>query len=371
MRKKILGLLYIAVTLGIVMFVVIKNTDFDELTKALKQSNYWWLLGGLACMLVYFAFEGLPVYLVYRNHGYDLPFWQAMKVGVIGLYYSGITPSSTGGQPMQVYYLSKLDLPVGLSSFVSVLKLIFFQSVMTGFAVTGYFVVLHYANDVSTYVIVFLGIGVLVNAFLLLGIGMLLRKPIILNKFLRFAMRIVAKFVGKKAVAIRQKGRATIDNFYESYNVSRKNSKDKVAVFVCSLIQIAAFLSVTFFIFKAFGLTSTKGIPGLTGITYIDIFFVQALVYIAVSFVPLPGAAGAQELGFAGFFGPIFGDTLILPAMLVWRALSSYLAILSGAGIVLVDTIKDFGHRKRLSVKKFDEEEIKTEGQNDDGNTGT
>lgn len=354
MKKKLWGLLYIAITLGIVMVVVVKNTDFNELANALKQANWWWLLGGLACMLVYFAFEGIPVYLVYKNHGYKISLVQAIKVGVIGLYYSGITPSSTGGQPMQVIYLTKLNLPLGLSSFVSVLKLIFFQSTMTGTCILGYIIVMQYANSVSTYVIVFLLIGVVINALLLIGVGLLLKKPIILSKILRFVMKIVAKFIGKKAVALRQKGREAIDNFYESYNMSRKNSKDKLAVFVCSLIQTIAYLSVTFFVFKASGLSFTKGIPGLTGAAFIDIFFVQALVFCAVSFFPLPGAAGAQELGFAGFFSPIFGDTLTLPAMLVWRTLTSYLVILTGAGIVTADTVKDIAHKKRQTVKISD-----------------
>ena len=128
MKKKVLGLIYIAVTLAITIGICLLTTDdFTPLFEVIQNINWWWMLGALGCMLVYFVFEAMPQYIIYKNHGYHLPLLQSVKVGMIGLYYSGITPSATGGQPMQVYYLSKLKLPVGVSSFISVLKLIFFQ----------------------------------------------------------------------------------------------------------------------------------------------------------------------------------------------------------------------------------------------------
>lgn len=185
MKKKILGLLYIAVTLVLTVCICFITTeDFSSLADVILNINWWWILGALGCMLIYFIFEAMPQYIIYKNHGYHLPFMQSLKVGIIGLYYSGITPSATGGQPMQVYYMSKLNLPVGFSSFISVLKLIFFQGTMTVFCFTGYLIKMDYIHENYNTARYFMYLGLALNVLLIVGIMFLLYKPAILLLFL-------------------------------------------------------------------------------------------------------------------------------------------------------------------------------------------
>lgn len=333
MRKKIFGLLYIALTLGITVYICLCTADFTSLKDVLGNIKWSWLAGGLGCMLLYFLFEALPPYLVYRHHGYHLPFWQAIKVAMIGLYYSGITPSSTGGQPMQVYYYSKMKLPIGLSSYISVLKFIGFQSVMSIVCFGGFLLERTYITANFPTAVKFMYLGVGINVILLIGTAILLYRPGILHRFLNFIMKIVAKFIGRKAVPMRKKGREEIENFYASFRYSKRDFKDSAVVIGCSVLQIFAYLSVSFFIYKAFGLESAG---------FLMLFIIQAQVVCAVSFIPLPGSAGAQEVGYYSFFLPFFGEHAIFPAMIMWRILSSYLAILTGAVYVTVDTTKGF-----------------------------
>ena len=337
MKKKVLGLIYIAVTLAITIGICLLTTDdFTPLFEVIQNINWWWMLGALGCMLVYFVFEAMPQYIIYKNHGYHLPLLQSVKVGVIGLYYSGITPSATGGQPMQVYYLSKLKLPVGVSSFISVLKLIFFQGTMTAFCMAGYFIKFDYIHEHYQTAVYFMYLGVAINMVLVAGIIALLIKPAVLIRFVRGLMRFLAKFIGRKAVKWRRKTLIELAGFYRSYKESKRDFKDTFAVLWCSIIQVVAYLSVSFFIYHAFG---------LSGENFITLFAIQGLVVCAVSFFPLPGSAGAQELGYGSFFSPIFGEG-IFPAMILWRILSSYLAIISGAVIVTVDAAKTMGKKK-------------------------
>jgi len=338
-KKKVLGLVYIVVTLAITLGICLFTTeDFTPLIDVIQNIDWWWLLGGLGCMIVYFVFEAMPQYIIYKNHGYSLPFLQSVKVGLIGLYYSGITPSATGGQPMQIYYLSKLDLPVGVSSFISVLKLIFFQGTMTVFCFAGYLVKMDYINEHYYVARYFMYLGLAINVILIAGVMVLLYKPSILFRFVKVLMRFIAKFIGRKAVKLRRKTMIELEGFYRSYKESKKDFRDAMAVLACSVIQIISYLSVSFFIYHAFG---------MSGENFITLFAIQAMVVCAVSFFPLPGSAGAQELGYGSFFMPIFGDHAIFPAMILWRILSSYLAIISGAVMVTVDTAK--GLRKKSS----------------------
>ncbi len=333
MKKKIFGLIYIAITLGITVYICLYTTDFTSLRNVMGNMHWGWLIGGLGCMLLYFLFEALPPYMVYKHHGYHLPFWQSVKVAMIGLYYSGITPSSTGGQPMQVYYYSKMKLPVGLSSYISVLKFIGFQSVMSIVCFGGFLIERTYITTNFPTAVKFMYLGVGINVILLAGTVVLLYKPAVLHKFLNFAMKLLAKFVGRKAVNLRKKGREEIENFYASFRYSKKDFKDVAAVIGCSVLQIFAYLSVSFFIHKAFGMPP---------VSFWMMFIIQAQVVCAVSFIPLPGSAGAQEVGYYSFFRPFFKGSTIFPAMIIWRILSSYLAILTGAVCVTVDTTRGF-----------------------------
>ena len=84
----------------------------------------------------------------------------------------------------------------------------------------------------------------------------------------------------------------------------------------------------------------------MSGESFITLFAIQSLIVCAVSFFPMPGSAGAQEIGYGSFFSPIFGQA-IFPAMILWRILSSYIAIITGAVLVTVDTAKGFGKKEK------------------------
>jgi uncharacterized membrane protein YbhN (UPF0104 family) len=73
----------------------------------------------------------------------------------------------------------------------------------------------------------------------------------------------------------------------------------------------------------------------------IDFFFIESFLFLAVSFFPLPGAAGASEGGFLLFFGPpLYPDTAITAvAMLIWRFLTYYLLLIVGSVWVVLDEV--------------------------------
>ena len=60
------------------------------------------------------------------------------------------------------------------------------------------------------------------------------------------------------------------------------------------------------------------------------IMTLQLLLFIAAAFVPLPGAAGAQESGFCVFFHGIFQEESLMAAMVCWRFFSYYLLLVVG-----------------------------------------
>ena len=74
---------------------------------------------------------------------------------------------------------------------------------------------------------------------------------------------------------------------------------------------------------------------GLTGSSAMSIICTQALVTLAVSNLPLPGAVGASEGGFVAAMALFFGPALVTPAVLLSRGISFYAFLLVSAAITL------------------------------------
>ena len=66
------------------------------------------------------------------------------------------------------------------------------------------------------------------------------------------------------------------------------------------------------------------------------------MVYVLMisSFWPLPGAMGAAEFGYAGFFGNIFGEYVNVSTLL-WRLFTFYMPIV--VGVIVIMTMKNKG----------------------------
>jgi len=82
--------------------------------------------------------------------------------------------------------------------------------------------------------------------------------------------------------------------------------------------------------------------------TIIDLITMQSFLYLAVSFFPLPGAAGASEGGFYLFFSSFFTNAPVFIAMLIWRFVSYYCILIVGSLVVVGDEIL------RLKLKRKD-----------------
>ena len=119
-RNLILMLLLTIITLT----AILKGNDMNHLISTLKTADGRWLLFGLCCMFVFVSCEGLNMYQISRSLGWPLGFSRCEQYAFIGFYFSSITPSSSGGQPVQMYYMKKDHICLANSS-VMILFIVF------------------------------------------------------------------------------------------------------------------------------------------------------------------------------------------------------------------------------------------------------
>ena len=110
--KRVLSALVIIISITAVIIIAFSNPEMKNAWKALASMDLKWVLGLFLCWAAYAGFEGCGTWSYLRSKGYKINLGRVIGVALIGFYYSNITPSAAGGQPMQVNSLRKAGIPV-------------------------------------------------------------------------------------------------------------------------------------------------------------------------------------------------------------------------------------------------------------------
>ena len=92
-------------------FFLLRNQPVSSLMDVLRRIDPAYVLMGLGLMVVFVGCEAMCTRLILRRLGHSVPYRRCMGYSFTGFYFSFITPSSTGGQPAQVYYMARTACP--------------------------------------------------------------------------------------------------------------------------------------------------------------------------------------------------------------------------------------------------------------------
>lgn len=337
-RSKIFNALFILGTFGMVVYFAFQSGDITQIGDSLKRVDPWWLLGGFGCFLIHLSMEGGILYVFFRFQQVRVSLKQGIKVGLIGMYYSSITPAATGGQPMQVFSMKKQGIPPGITSSALAVKFFGWQCALLLLGAVAW---------VTNAGLIERAIGQAGKALVSVGFVLngLMVVLVILLAISRNLVRALIIFLVKAAHKVRlvkdvqrssSKWDAALQDFHASVDILTQHPFQFLTLFLLSLVQVTGLMSATYFVYRSFGLNSAL---------YTDILAVQLMLYIAASFTPLPGASGAQEGGFYLFFNSFFPSNIIFAALIIWRFITYYMSIITGFIAVAIDGA---GGRKQL-----------------------
>lgn len=331
-RTSLVRFLYIGATILVIVLIGLLTVDVHEMTSAFAQLNLRWLFACIGCLLLYWVTDGILLYDITSYMYKREPFFHSLKVGIIGLYYGALTPFATGGQPMQVVYMSRREMPVGTATCIVSVKFVVYELSLCALYIVAMIIYgpIFYQNQNAMFW--FSTLGFVVNAAAVFFIIMT-----IVNKYLVLRMgKTMIRFLSKVKI-VRKKEKVlenfekTIEDFHIAARYISHHKLRTIGSFVISVINLVIFFAIPFFIYTAFGSPGGKHI--------IDIIALQSFLYIAISFVPTPGSAGAAEGGFHAVFAAIFGSGAVFAPMLIWRFLTYYLMLIVGSILVVFDEV--------------------------------
>lgn len=321
-KKNTIVLLLITV---IVLYFVLKD-DFNSTIEALKNINIFFLLIGLVLYFLSIILRGYVNYLIVNNKE-KISLKEAIKHNFISQFFNGITPFSTGGQPMEIYMIKEHGISLAKATNYTIQSFVFYQIalVMLGIiAVTYNFIFKLFPKVELLQHLVLLGFAINILVVVLLLIISYSKKAT--NFFSKNIIKIAKKFkLDINSEEIKNK----FEDFYKCSQELRKNKKLTITGISLNMLSLLFLYSVPIFIFYSIG--------DFNSINIIETITSSAYVYLIGAFVPIPGASGGIEYGYNQFFGNFIKGAKLSASILLWRAITYYLGMIIGAFLFSLD----------------------------------
>ena len=323
--KLVFNIFVICLCVGIVCFFFFSEDGLRDLLQSGQGIIWQWIVVAVISQLVYMFTETTVIYLFIRERYKNFSYLNALKVSFTGLFWSAVTPSSTGGQPMQIYLLHSMNVEIGYATSRLMQKFLVYQVVLTLISIIS--VILNFGyiltNDNIVFMIILLVFGFVSQLAVTLVIVMFSFSPNISRKFIMFFAKVLGKI---KIIKNLDSKISDIDKQLDTFHSSNKNIYKKpkllISAVILTFVQFIAMFLVPYFIYLSFGLTDIGPVQIATS---------QAFVNLMSGMIPIPGASGAAELGYTAFFGAIFVGGTLKSSALIWRVINYYGVIFATA----------------------------------------
>ena len=322
-KKGLLNALFLLSVFALTIWAVFRDQDLGQIAECLAMADWRFLPPAVACVVLFIIGESAIILYLLRTLGTKARFGHCCLYSFIGFFYSCITPSASGGQPMQVIAMRKDDVPVAVSTVVLAIVTITYKLVLV---VIGCLVMLLRPPGIMSYLegvegLVYLGLALNVGAIAILLL--LVFKPSIVRSCAKAVLGWVSRI---RPFRNPDKINAKLDSMMNQYagtaDYYREHKLVMVNVFVLTFMQRAFLFLVTWLTYKAFGLSGER---------LFTIVTLQGMISVVVDMLPLPGGMGISETLFLQIFLPIFGSELVLPGMIISRGISYYTQLLLSA----------------------------------------
>lgn len=335
MKKRMLQIALFLVIMLLTFYALFSGRDLSEIGRAIMSMSFWYLVPAIALAVFFVSAEGFMIWYLLRSmkaqkDGYkasSLP--RCIQYSFIGFFYSGITPSATGGQPVQLYYMNKDGNRGSDSTVVLMTVAVAYKFVLV---IMGLAILLFWLNplrqELGNYFLLYL-LGLALNVILvILILGVMLFPKVILKAALLFEGLFIRLRIWKPSDKREEKINAFIDSYQQAVAWLKGHKGSLLVVLFVTFLQRCSVFVLTYMVYLGFG---------LEGSSAMKVILLQAAVYIAVDMLPLPGAQGITELMYQTVFVHVFTGAYLIPSMLVSRGINFYFLLIVSLGIVLIN----------------------------------
>lgn len=332
MKKYLFFLVFLILLTGFTLYYFINENTLIALSQLLKNVNVFYILVLLVIVWLYFLLQGLYMKIILESLGKKITTFKGIFYSMVEFYFSGITPSSTGGQPVQLYYMSKDKIPTTSSTITLILNTMFFKIILI---ILGLLVLIFnnkYIFNHSTFYTVFFFLGLSFDILLTVFCTSLIFSKKIISKILKRMLKFFSKLplIGNwvKKFDIDE----VIDNYHRQANYIKKHKRRVFYTFILTFFQRLLMFSVAYFVYRGLGCSD---------ISYLELLSIQISVQVTLEMLPIPGGAVMAETMLRDAFSSMFGIAVAEVGMLFTRTFTFYIPIFLCGIIIVIYTIKE------------------------------
>lgn len=322
-KKLFWEVVFLIVVFAGTVYGVFHGEDLGKSIRIIREVKKIYLLPAVACVVFFIWGESIIIHYLMRTLGTQLKKWTCFLFSSIGFFFSCITPSASGGQPAQIYYMRRKNIPIPVATLVLMIVTITYKAVLV---LVGLAIIVFGQGFMHRYLtgilpVFYLGIvlNVLCVGFMLILVFHTTLAQSLMEKGLGFLEKLHLMHYKQSR---HEKLNAAMEKYKETAVYFKTHKHVVLIVLAITFAQRFALFLSTYFVYLAFGLSDYA-----VG----TIVMLQAVISISVDMLPLPGGMGISEKLFLTIFVPVFGAQLVLPGMILSRALSYYTELLLSA----------------------------------------
>ena len=323
-KSQLLGIGFMIILMIIAISYVLKDESITNVINTIHTVKPIYIIVGIILMLGYISCEGINIWIILKALNKKATLKDCLGFAFVGFYFSSITPSSSGGQPAQVYFMKRKGISIMSSSLCLMIILFAHQIVIVAYAALALFMRPDFTIAHKAGFHILIAFGIISNAAIIIGILLLIFYPKIVSKIINAFGKLFYRIdIIKNKDKMKNKIEASMEEYSTGAKYMKENPRVIVSVTLVTVIQVTLMFLVPYIIYIAFGLEKFGPL---------ELVLTQAVLNIAVSSLPLPGSVGASESIFVDIFKTFFGK-FVIPGMLLTR-IANFYAVLVISGIV-------------------------------------
>ncbi len=278
-KKAIINGLIFIFFIVLTFYIIFKDHNIDDILRILKTADSRFVFLAVLCMCWFVMSEGINIARTLKLLGCNINFLSGIKYALVGFFFSSVTPSASGGDPMQIYYMKKDGLPIGKSTLAILTEFSSFQFVTITMSIIGFWLNYQFIENSVGNIKYFLMLGVAVNTIILGIIILSIFSKRLIIKLVDLVCKLLWKFKVRNIEGFRDKCIEQIDSYKKGAKLLFQNPKVLLKIVLTTILQITLYHSIPYLIYRSFGLNEAS---------YFQFLTLQAVLYISVSYMPLP-----------------------------------------------------------------------------------
>ncbi len=330
-RKNIVSILLFFALMLLTFYTIFHGNDMAYVWQTAKELNPFYLIAAVCTGIFFVSAEGLMIWYLLRALKCDISPFSCIRYSFIGFFYSGITPSATGGQPMQLYYMKKSGLRIADSTVVLMTVALIYKFVLV---VIGIGILIFWYPSLRLYLQGYLYLyylGLFLNSALVAILLFIMVSPRCFHRIVLGGEKFLKKLhILKHSETRTQKLFAMADSYHEAVVFFLHHKKHIAAITAFTFLQRFSVFFLTWLIYRGMD---------LSGHSMMTVMMIQATVYIAVDMLPLPGAQGITELMYKSVYSIIFPGAYLTASMCVTRGINFYFLLIVSAMVAAISSL--------------------------------